>query len=148
MEGTKEFRMIINSVHIVIGLYLLSLTNGLDMIPLLPDTPEDYKKSEVHGYVLVALGSLAFNHIIRIMRNYKARGKSLKGYFENLTYWDVIHMVHLLVSGPLLILLGLSRLGKFDAIDQETFKSLSFKVGGGLILYHSVRMVMHSMEKS
>ena len=44
MEGTKEFRMIINSIHIVIGLYLLSLTNGLDMIPLLPDTPEDYKK--------------------------------------------------------------------------------------------------------
>ena len=51
-------------------------------------------------------------------------------------------MVHLLVSGPLLILLGLSRIGKFDAIDQETFKSLSFRVGGGLILYHSVRMVI------
>ncbi len=148
MKGTKEFRMIINSVHIVIGLYLLSLTNGLDMIPLLPDTPEDYKKSEVHGYVLVVLGSIAFSQIINIKMNYDARGKSLNGYFENLRYWDVIHMVHLLVSGPLLILLGLSRLGKFDAIDQETFKSLSFKVGGGLILYHSVRMVMHSMEKA
>ena len=147
MKGTKEFRMIINSVHIVIGLYLLSLTNGLDMIPLLPDTPEEYKNSETHGYVLVVLGSLAFTQIIRIMKNYKARG-SLKEYINTLGYWDLIHIVHLLVSGPLIVLLGLSRLGKFDGIDQETFKSLTSKVGGGLILYHSVRMVMHSMKKA
>ena len=117
------------------------------MIPLLPDTPEDYKKVKKRKCIS-CIRKYSIFQIINIKMNYDARGKSLNGYFENLTYWDVIHMVHLLVSGPLLILLGLSRLGKFDAIDQETFKSLSFRVGGGLILYHSVRMVMHSMEKA
>ena len=139
--------MIINSVHIVIGLYLLSLTNGLDMIPLLPDTPEDYKKSEQRWLCISCIrkySNIFPNNKLKI--NYDARGKSLNGYFENLTYWDVIHMVIFSNYYNNKILLGLSRLGKFDAIDQETFKSLSFKVGGGLILYHSVRMVMHSME--
>ena len=140
MKGTKQYRILINSIHIVIGAYLLTLSNVYKL-------PDEYKNSEKHGYILILLGTLAFYNIINIINNINARGRSLKGYFENLTYWDVIHMVHLLVSGPLLILLGLSRIGKFDYIDEERFRSISLYLALTLILYHIIRSIMHSMEK-
>lgn len=136
-----------NSIHIVIGLYLLSISNGLDMIPLLPDTPEDYKKSEKHGYVLIVLGTLAFSQIYNIYKNVRARKEGIKEYINTLGYWDIIHIVHIVSSGPLLILLGLSKIGKFDYIDKERFRSLSSKLGLILILYHSIRMIMHSRKE-
>ena len=122
MKRTMGIRIAINIVHITIGLYLLSLSNGLNLIPLLPDVPEEYKNNENHGYVLIGLGCLAFSQIYNVRINFKAKGGSLQGYINNVEYWDLIHIVHLIVSGPLLILLGLSKIGKFDYIDKKHLK--------------------------
>ena len=146
MQRTKRFRILINSIHIVIGLYLLTISNGFDMIPILPDTPEDYKNSEKHGYVLIVLGVLAFSQIFNIINNINLRKGGIKEYINTLGYWDLIHIVHLVSSGPLLILLGLSKIGKFDYIDKEAFRSISLYLGVLLIVYHSIKMIYNSRK--
>ena len=145
MEKKKliRYRILINSIHIVIGAYLLTLSDAYKL-------PDEYKKSEKHGYVLIVLGTLALSQIFNIYKNIKARGGTLKQYFNEMDrdtiYWDLIHIVHILFSGPLLILLGLYKIGKFDYIDEERFRSISLYLGITLILYHLIRSIMHSFE--
>ena len=128
MLGLMSYhREITNLMHVLIGLYLLHLS---DIIGTSSDNP-------THSYVLVVLGVIAGLQILRMVQKMLL----YKIPFMDDLYWNVVYITHLLLIAPLFITLGLKRMGKFPNIDKEKLKKTTIGIAFMIIGYHSYKLI-------